>query len=66
MRSHPDFKEKYSENTDSQNREIAFLKIFDDVMSKQRKIELDLYKMITKDESFKVAMQALKRLLSAS
>lgn len=65
MRSHPDFKEKYSENTDSQNREIAFRKIFDDVMSKQRKIELDLYKMITKDESFKMAMQdTLKRILS--
>ena len=65
IRAHPDFKEKYSENTDSQNREIAFRKIFDDVMSKQRKIELDLYKMITKDEAFKIAMQdTLKRILS--
>ncbi len=64
MRAHPDFREKYSENADSQNREIAFRKIFDDVMAKQRKVELDLYKMITKDESFKVAMQdTLRRIL---
>lgn len=66
MRSHPDFKEKYSENADTQNREIAFKKIFDDVMSKQRKSELDLYRLIAKDEAFKIAMQdTLKRILSA-
>src|SRR6185312_6998309 len=40
MRKHPDFKEKYQENTDSQNRDIAFKKIFEDVMGKQRKNEL--------------------------
>jgi type I restriction enzyme R subunit len=34
MRIHPDFKEKYSENPDVQNREIAFRKIFDEVMGK--------------------------------
>ena len=66
MQAHPDFKEKYSENTDVQNREIAFKKIFDDVMSKQRKSELDLYRLIAKDDAFKIAMQdTLKRILSA-
>jgi type I restriction enzyme R subunit len=66
IQNHPDFKEKYSENSDIQNREIAFKKIFDDVMSKQRKSELDLYRLIAKDEAFKVAMQdTLKRILSA-
>jgi len=66
MKSHPDFKVKYSENSDIQNREIAFKKIFDDVMSKQRKSELDLYRLIAKDEAFKIAMQdTLKRILSA-
>jgi len=66
MKAHPDFKEKYSENTDVQNREIAFKKIFDDVMSKQRKSELDLYRLIAKDDAFKIAMQdTLKRILSA-
>ncbi len=67
MRIHPDFKEKYSENTDSQNREIAFKKIFDEVMAKQRKSELDLYRLVAKDDAFKSAMQdTLKRILMAS
>ncbi|MEI7526514.1 MAG: hypothetical protein WCJ95_19360, partial [Mariniphaga sp.] len=67
MKLHPDFKEKYSENGDTQNREIAFNKIFDEVMSKQRKSELDLYRLIAKDDAFKLAMQdTLKRILMAS
>ncbi len=67
MRTHPDFKEKYSENADTQNREIAFKKIFDEVMAKQRKSELDLYRLVAKDEAFKSAMQdTLKRILLAS
>ena len=66
MRDHPDFKEKYEYNSDTQNREIAFRKIFDDVMSKRRKNELDLYKLISKDDAFKTAMQeTLKRILGA-
>ena len=64
MKEHPDFREKYSENKDKQNREIAFNKIFDEVMGKQRKNELDLYRMISQDESFKSAMQdTIKRIL---
>ena len=66
MRSHPDFKEKYSENPDVQNREIAFRKIFDEVMGKQRKNELDLYRLMAKDEGFKQAMlDTIKRMLAA-
>ena len=66
IQAHPDYKEKYSANTDIQNREIAFKKIFDDVMAQQRKLELDLYKKVTQDDSFRIAMQdTLKRILSA-
>ncbi|GEM55509.1 DEAD/DEAH box helicase [Flavobacterium branchiophilum] len=66
IKAHPDYLEKYSENTDVQNREIAFRKIFDEVMSQQRKLELDLYKKVTQDDSFRIAMQdTLKRILSA-
>ncbi|PDS22713.1 type I restriction endonuclease subunit R [Flavobacterium branchiophilum] len=66
IKAHPDYLEKYSENTDVQNREIAFRKIFDEVMAQQRKIELDLYKKVTQDDSFRIAMQdTLKRILSA-
>lgn len=64
MRNHPDFQDKYAKNPDTQNREIAFNKIFDDIMSKNRKNELDLYRLLAKDEAFKQAMQdTLKRML---
>lgn len=66
MRAHPDFKKKYEENPDVQNREIAFRKIFEEVMSKQRKNELDLYRLMTNDEAFKMAIQdTIKRMLAA-
>ena len=62
---HPDFKDKYASNSDTQNREIAFNKIFNDVMAQHRKNELDLYKKVTQDDSFRIAMQdTLKRILS--
>lgn len=64
IKSHPDFKEKYADNGDTQNREIAFSKIFDEVMIKQRRNELELYKKIAKDSAFKSAMQdSLKQLV---
>lgn len=64
MRAHPDFKEKYADNPDTQNRDYAFMRIFEEVMAKQRKSELDLYRLISKDEAFKQAMQdTLKRML---
>jgi type I restriction enzyme R subunit len=64
MKDHPDYKEKYADNSDDQNREMAFNKIFDDVMGKQRKNELDLYRLISQDEVFKIAMQdTIKRIL---
>ena len=66
MKEHPDFKEKYEENSDAQNREIAFNKIFDEVMGKQRRNELDLYRLLSQDDSFKIAMmETLKRMLRA-
>lgn len=65
MQTHPDFKEKYAENLDIQNREMAFAKIFTEVIAQQRKNELDLYKKLTLDDSFRIAMQdTLKRILS--
>ncbi|OYU82522.1 MAG: DEAD/DEAH box helicase [Flavobacterium sp. BFFFF2] len=65
IKAHPDYLEKYSENADAQNREIAFKKIFDEVIAQQRKMELELYKKVTQDDSFRIAMQdTLKRILS--
>ena len=64
MRAHPDYEEKYANNPDEQNRNLAFRRIFEDVMGKQRKVELDFYRMVSKDEAFKTAMlDTVKRVL---
>jgi len=52
IQAHPDFQSKVAENKDSQNRDLAFKKILDDVMTEQRRKELELYKLYAKDESF--------------
>ena len=65
IQAHPDYKSKFLDNQDVQNRELAYDRIFDDVMGKQRKNELDLYRLIAKDSGFKRAMQdTIKRMLA--
>ncbi len=65
IKAHPDFEAKYQNNQDSHNRELAFEKIFEEVMLKQRKNELELYKLLAKDGAFKSAMQqSLRSMLS--
>ncbi len=67
IREHADYKAKYENNSDIQNRDIAFNKIFDDVMAQQRKIELDLYKLISTDSSSKIALiETMKRMVGAN
>ena len=64
MKAHPDFKTKYAENRDKQNADLAFMKIFDDVVSSERKNELDLYRLLAKDDAFKLAMlDTMRRLV---
>lgn len=64
IQTHPDFQAKVLQNPDSQTKELAFLKIFDDVTNKQRKNEMDLYRLMAQDPSFKQAMQdTIKRIL---
>ena len=57
IRAHTDYETKYKNNTDTHNRELAFQKIFEDVMLKNRRNELELYKLLTDDPAFKAAMQ---------
>ena len=67
MKEHPDFQSKYVDNPDSHTRDLAYIKIFDEVMNKQRRNELELYKMISQDDAFRVAMQdTVKRILITS
>ena len=66
IKNHPDYQRKYVDNPDAQNRELAYQKIFDEVMQQQRRTELELYKKIAQDDAFKQAMQdTLKRVLLA-
>ncbi|UMB60851.1 DEAD/DEAH box helicase family protein [Lutibacter sp. A80] len=63
IQAHPDFKTKVAENKDVQNKDLAFRKILDEVMSKQRKQELDLYRLYVKDDTFKQAFfDTMKRM----
>lgn len=52
IEAHPDYQEKYADNSDVQTRDLAFKKILSEVMSNQRKKELELYKLFAKDDSF--------------
>lgn len=66
MQAHPDFVSKFVSNIDSQTRELAFEKIFNEVMNKQRRNELELYKQIAQDNGFKHSfMDSLKRIIGA-
>ena len=65
IEAHPDFKTKFVENPDEQTSDLAFRKILDDVMSRQRKNEMDLYKLYAKDDSFYQAFfDTMKRIVS--
>ncbi|MDO6803044.1 DEAD/DEAH box helicase family protein [Wenyingzhuangia sp. 1_MG-2023] len=67
IQAHPDFQPKVVENQDEQNKDLAFKKILDEVMSKQRKQELDLYRLYAKDDSFYQAFfDTMKRMSGMS
>ena len=67
IQAHPDFQSKVAENKDAQNKDLAFKKILDDVMTQQRKQELDLYRLYAKDDAFYQAFfDTMKRMANVS
>jgi type I restriction enzyme R subunit len=65
IQAHKDFQSKVADNGDRQNSDLALEKIIEDVMRKQRKNELDLYKLYAKDEGFYQAFfDTMKRMVS--
>lgn len=67
VQAHPDFDMKVAQNADDQNRELALKKILDDVMSQQRKQELELYKLYAQDPSFYQAFyNTIKQVVNVS
>ena len=67
VKTHDDFKSKYQENQDTHTRRIALEKIVAEVMNRERKKELDLYKLFAGDEAFRVGMlDSFERVFSSS
>ncbi len=65
IRKHPDYTPKYEKNADPQTRELAFNKIFDEVIAGHRRKELELYRMLSQSEASKMAFQeTLKQALA--
>gem|GEM_PF-1658544 len=63
IQAHPDYETKFLGNTDPQKQDLAFDKIFEEVISRNRRKELDLYRLL-QDDSFRIAMQdTIKRIL---
>ncbi len=64
---HSDYDRKYAQNPDEQNRDLALQKMIDEVLSKQRRQELGLYKLHAKDDGFKQAFFiTMKRMLEGN
>ncbi len=64
IKEHQDYQSNYVDNPDIQNRDLAYEKIFREVMNQQRRTELELYRMISQDDVFRQAMQdTVKRIL---
>ncbi len=65
IRQNPNFQKQYVDNPDVQTRELALSKMTNDAVSKQRKTELELYKLYAQDEAFKQALlDTVRRMLS--
>lgn len=61
--AHPGFEKKAAENMDYHTCDLAFKKIMDEVMAKQRKADTNMYKLYAQDGSFLQAfMDTMKRM----
>ena len=66
VKAHKDFEENYEKNTDEINRRLAIAKIIDEVINKERKKELELYKLFAINDEFELGlMENIERALNA-
>lgn len=67
VQTHDDFQTKYQDNHDTHTRRIALERIVAEVMNKERKKELELYKLFAGDEAFRIGMlDSFERALRAN
>ena len=66
VKAHPDYEDKYKNNADPHNRELAFEKILKEIMLQRRKDELELYKLFAGDNAFKSSWkQSIQRIVDS-
>lgn len=64
IKSHPDFKMKYQEEPDAQNRRLAFDRILNEIMLDRRRNDLEFYRLFASDAAFKASLgQSLQNVL---
>jgi type I restriction enzyme R subunit len=56
VKIHGDYKSKYQDNQDNHTRRIALERIVEEVMKRERKKELELYKLFIGDDAFKTGL----------
>ncbi len=56
VKIHGDYKSKYQDNQDNHTRRIALERIVEEVMKRERKKELELYKLFVGDDAFKTGL----------
>lgn len=56
VKTHDDYKSKYADNKDEHTRRLALEKMVAEIMNKERRKELELYKLFAGDEAFRVGM----------
>lgn len=61
VREHPNFQRQFVDNPDTQNRELALMKMVDDAIRKQRRTELEMYKLYSQDQAFQQALRDVVR-----
>lgn len=66
VRDNPKFQKQYVDNPDKQTRELALIRMINEAISKQRRSELEMYKLYSQDEGFKQAMHdTIRRMLTS-
>ncbi|MDD2450590.1 MAG: type I restriction endonuclease subunit R [Sulfurovum sp.] len=56
VKTHDDYKSKYEENKDEHTRRLALEKMVAEIMNRERRKELELYKLFAGDEAFRTGM----------
>jgi type I restriction enzyme R subunit len=56
IETHSDYKSKYEQNKDSHTRRLALEKMVSEIMNRERRKELELYKLFAGDEAFRAGM----------